>query len=136
MTTKRIDSTTAYIAAQPRTARAALRRVRSIVRKAMPGVEERISYGIPAFRLGGRTVLYMAAWTSHYSLYPSTRLLERTFRTELAPYELSHKGTIRFPLSEPVPVKLIEKIAKFRATEFPPREPLTRKASSRRARRR
>ena len=132
------DSVAAYVATQPKVAQAALRRVRAIVRKAMPGVEERISYGIPAFRLNGLNVLYIAAWKEHYSLYPSTKALERTFKKELAPYELSHKGTIRFPLAEPVPVKLIERIAKFRAGEFADRvkAKTTRPVTSRRARRR
>ena len=87
------------------------------MRKAMPGAEEVISYGIPAFKLGGRTVLYLAGWKAHYSLYPSSRALELAFKDELEPYELSHKGTIRFPLAERVPAKLIENIVKFRVKE-------------------
>ena len=52
----------------------------------------------------------------HYSLYPATDHVVAAFKDDLAPYEVD-KGTIRFPLSEPVPVKLIERIAKFRAKE-------------------
>jgi uncharacterized protein YdhG (YjbR/CyaY superfamily) len=52
----------------------------------------------------------------HYSLYPATGHLVAAFKDELAPYEVT-KGTIRFPLSEPVPVKLIERIARFLAKE-------------------
>jgi uncharacterized protein YdhG (YjbR/CyaY superfamily) len=134
--TTKHDSFAGYVAAQPRVAQRALTRVRAIVRKAMPGVEERISYGIPAFRLNGLNVLYIAGWKEHYSLYPSTKALERAFAKELAPYELSRKGTIRFPLAEPVPVKLIERIAKFRANEFADRttSKTTRSATSRSAR--
>ena len=106
-----------YLASQPKGVQTALKRVRDIIRKAMPGAEEVISYGIPAFRLGGRTVLYLAGWKAHYSLYPSSRALELTFKKELEPYELSHKGTIRFPFSEPLPAKLIENIVKFRVKE-------------------
>jgi uncharacterized protein YdhG (YjbR/CyaY superfamily) len=124
-----------YLASQPRATQAALKRVRSIIRKTMPGAEETISYGIPAYKVGGRTVLYLAGWKEHYSLYPSTRQLERAFTDELAPYELSKKGTIRFPLSEPVPAKLIERIAKFRVKESTERAKATGTATSRSARR-
>jgi uncharacterized protein YdhG (YjbR/CyaY superfamily) len=62
-------------------------------------------------------VIYFAGWKRHYSLYPATRRLVAAFKDELAPYEVNDKGTIRFPLSEPVPVKLIEAIATFRAKE-------------------
>ena len=109
-------SVTEYIAAQPAAVRGVLKRVRGIVRKAMPGAEEVISYQIPAYKLNGRAVLYFAGWARHYSLYPSTDPLVKAFKAELAPYEIS-KGTIRFPLSEPIPVKLIEGIAKFRVKE-------------------
>jgi uncharacterized protein YdhG (YjbR/CyaY superfamily) len=61
-------------------------------------------------------LLYFAGWKHHYSLYPATDDLVETFKDDLAPYEVD-KGTIRFPLSQPVPVKLIERIAKFRVKE-------------------
>jgi uncharacterized protein YdhG (YjbR/CyaY superfamily) len=75
-----------------------------------------ISYQIPAFKLHGKPVLYFAAWKEHYSIYPSNARLVAAFK-ELAKYERS-KGTIRFPLSDPVPVTLIERIARFRAKEI------------------
>jgi len=106
-----------YIAAQPKDARAVLKRVRSAIRKAVPQAEEVISYQIPAYKLNGRTMIYFAGWKQHYSLYPSTAPLVSVFKDELAPYEVNNKGTIRFPLSEPVPVRLIEALAKFRAKE-------------------
>lgn len=105
-----------YISGFPRGVQSVLRRVRSIIRKAVPGADEVISYQIPTYKLHGRPVLYFAAWKEHYSLYPSTTRLVAAFKDQLAPYERS-KGTLRFPLSEPVPVKLIEGIAKFRAKE-------------------
>ena len=105
-----------YISAQPETAQVVLQLVRSTLRKALPGVEEVISYKIPAYRLHGGIVLYFAGWKQHYSLYPAGERMITAFRNQLASYKVS-KGTIRFPLSEPVPVKLIERIAKFRAKE-------------------
>jgi uncharacterized protein YdhG (YjbR/CyaY superfamily) len=110
-----------YISAQSETAQAVLQRVRSTLRKALPGAEEVISYKIPAYKLHGGIVLYFAGWKQHYSLYPAGERLVAAFKDQLASYKVS-KGTIRFPLSEPVPVKLIERIAKLRAEEAVQRE--------------
>jgi uncharacterized protein YdhG (YjbR/CyaY superfamily) len=105
-----------YIATHPEDVQAILQRVRSTIRKAVPGAEEVISYQIPAYKLQGGAVLWFAGWKQHYSLYPATDHLVEAFKDDLAPYEV-RKGTIRFPLYQPVPVKLIERIAKFRAKE-------------------
>jgi uncharacterized protein YdhG (YjbR/CyaY superfamily) len=110
-----------YISAQPEAAQVVLQRVRNTLRRALPGTEEVISYQIPAYRLHGRIVLYFAGWKQHYSLYPASELLVAAFKDQLASYKVS-KGTIRFPLCEPIPVKLIERIAKFRAEEAAQRE--------------
>jgi uncharacterized protein YdhG (YjbR/CyaY superfamily) len=110
-----------YIASQPEALQGILGRVRSTIRKAVPGAEEVISYRIPTYKLHGGAVLYFAGWKQHYSLYPATARIVEAFKDELASYEVS-KGTIRFPLSQPVPVKLIERIAKFRAKEVAERE--------------
>jgi len=103
-----------YIASKPRDVQRILERVRKAIRKAIPAAEEGISYQVPTFKLHGRPVLFFAGWKEHYSLYPAGDALVDAFKDALAPYEVS-KGTIRFPLSEPVPDKLIERIAKFRA---------------------
>jgi uncharacterized protein YdhG (YjbR/CyaY superfamily) len=116
------NSVEEYIASQPEIVRGVLERVRSTIRKAVPQAEEVISYMIPTYKLGGRPVLYLAGWKRHYSLYPCTGRLLAAFKDDLAPYEVNNKGTIRFPLSQPVPVKLIARIAKFRAKEIAERE--------------
>ena len=103
-----------YIAGQPDALRAVLKRVRAAIRKALPGAEEVISYKIPTYKLKGTAVLYFAGWKHHYSLYPASASLVAALKEDLAPYKVN-KGTIRLPLSEPVPVNLIERIAKFRA---------------------
>ncbi|EYF01057.1 iron chaperone [Chondromyces apiculatus] len=105
-----------YLAAQPEEVRVALERVRSTIRKAVPGAEEGISYQIPTYKLPGGPVLYFAGWKQHVSLYPASEALVAAFADDLEGYVIN-KGTIRFPLSETVPVKLIERIAKFRAKE-------------------
>ena len=66
-----------YIASQPEAVQAVLQRVRSIIRKAVPGAEEVISYQIPTYKLHGRAVLYFAGWKQHYSLYPATGRVRR-----------------------------------------------------------
>jgi len=120
-----------YIASQPEATQAVLERVRSTIRKAVPGAEEVISYQIPAFKLPGGTVVFFAGWKKHFSLYPASAPLVAAFKNDLAPYEVS-KGTIRFPLGEPVPAKLIERIAKFRAREVAEHEQAKVSASKKR----
>jgi uncharacterized protein YdhG (YjbR/CyaY superfamily) len=105
-----------YIATKPDAMRPILARVRSVIRKAIPSAVEVISYQIPAYKVDGTAALYFAGWKEHYSLYPATGQVAVRFGKELARYTIS-KGTIRFPLDEPVPVKLIAKIAKLRAQE-------------------
>jgi uncharacterized protein YdhG (YjbR/CyaY superfamily) len=125
-------SVTEYMAAQPPAARAVLRLVRAAIRKALPGATESISYQIPGYKLPEGPVLAFAGWKEHYSLYPAKATLVAAFKDELAPYEVS-KGTIRFPLEKPVPVRLIERIARFRAKEAIARAKAKRAAPRRRA---
>jgi uncharacterized protein YdhG (YjbR/CyaY superfamily) len=110
-----------YIATHPDDLQAILQRVRRAIRKALPRAEEVISYQIPTYKLHGGYVIYFAGWKHHYSVYPATDRLVAAFKDELAPYEV-RKGTIRFPLSQPVPVKLIERVAKFLAKEVAERK--------------
>jgi len=118
---KTIASVDDYIAAQPAAAHGVLERVRTAIRRAVPGAKEVISYGIPTYKLPSGPVLYFAGWKKHYSLYPADARIVAAFRKDLAPYEVE-KGTIRFPLSRPVPVKLIEGIARLRAKSIAERK--------------
>jgi uncharacterized protein YdhG (YjbR/CyaY superfamily) len=115
MATPAFPSIDAYLAAQPESARTALGLVRQAVRRALPEAEESISYQIPTYKLNGRAVFYFAGWKKHFSLYPVSDALLAAF-PELSRYEIS-KGTLRFPLAEPVPEDLIERLARFRAEE-------------------
>jgi uncharacterized protein YdhG (YjbR/CyaY superfamily) len=110
-----------YIASQPEAVRSVLERVRRAIRKAVPEAEEAVSYKMPAYKLPAGPVLYFAGWKRHISLYPATATVVSAFQTDLAPYVV-HKGTIRFPLAQPIPMKLIGSIAKFRAKEVAARE--------------
>ena len=121
-----------YIAAQPKAVRDVLERVRNTIRKALPRADEVISYQIPAYKLGGRIVIFFAGWKQHYSLYPANDRVVAAFKDELAPYQVNNKGTIRFPLSAPVPAKLIAALAKFRAKEVAGREKVKMAAAKKR----
>src|SRR5262249_12083943 len=105
-----------YLAAQPKDLQVVLRRVRSIIRKAVPSAVEFISYQMPAYKVAEGPFLGLAGWKQHYSLYPASAVLLLACKDALMPYKVS-KATLRFPLSEPVPVKLIQRIAKLRAKE-------------------
>jgi uncharacterized protein YdhG (YjbR/CyaY superfamily) len=109
-------SVDAYIASKPPEARPLLERVRAILKRALPGAVEVISYQIPAYKQGGRTVVFFAGWASHFSLYPVSDALVAAFDDELLGYEHS-KGTLRFPLGKRPPATLITRIAKHRAQE-------------------
>jgi len=121
---KRVASVREYVASKPKESRASLEAVRRAILKALPNAQEGLAYQMPAYTLNGVGVLYFAGWKSHYSLYPASDALVEAFAKELAPYERS-KGTLKFPLSEPVPVRLIERIAKFRARQLTTRDAAT-----------
>jgi uncharacterized protein YdhG (YjbR/CyaY superfamily) len=113
---KQFETVDEYIAAQDKPARTALKRVRAAIRKAIPRATETISYGMPTYKLGSARVLHFAAWSRHFSIYGATRGVVASLKEQLTNYKME-KGTIRFPLSEPVPVGLIERIAKLRGQE-------------------
>jgi uncharacterized protein YdhG (YjbR/CyaY superfamily) len=100
-----------YIARQAPEVQLVLRRVRSIIRKILPKAEETISYQIPTYRLDGQYVVYFAGWKRHWSLYPVTEPIRQELGAALSAYELS-KGTARFPLGEPVPTQLVQRIVR------------------------
>jgi uncharacterized protein YdhG (YjbR/CyaY superfamily) len=101
----------AYMAAQPVRARRALATIRRAIRETVPEAAETVSYGIPAFRLGDRVLIYFAGWKHHTSLYPiGPRLAEACG----AKGYTTSKGTIQFPLEKPVPVALVKRLVKAR----------------------
>ena len=98
-----------YIGSFPADVQDILREVRGTIQGAVPEAGERISYGIAAFTLGGRDLVYFAGWKKHISVYP-VPTEDADLSRELAPY-LAAKGTLKFPLREPVPYPLIGRVA-------------------------
>ncbi len=90
--------------------------LRSAIKRAAPGITERISYRIPTFDLDGRYVLYIAAFKDHVSVYPVTAGMVERYSDEIARFRRG-KGTLGFPLTEPIPVALVAKLAKLRVQE-------------------
>lgn len=128
------ESVDDYIAAQPPAARATLKRVRSTIRKALPGASEGISYQIPIYKLDGAMVLYFAGFRDHYSIYPATpRVL--TALGKQAAGVLHSKATLRFSYDDALPARLITRFAKLRAAEARERKqakPAARRSAAKR----
>ena len=109
-----------YLASLPAKPRAGLQKLRTTIRTIVPDAEEGLSYGMPAFRLGGRPLIAFAAAKEHSSLYPMSASVIRALAPELERYETS-KGTVRFPPDRPPPARLVAKILKARIAELQPR---------------
>jgi uncharacterized protein YdhG (YjbR/CyaY superfamily) len=105
-----------YIQTFPQDVQDILEQVRQTIHKAVPEAEEVISYQIPAFKFHG-WVFYFSAHKKHYSLScPPPFTVFEAFKKDLSAYEVS-KSAIQFPLDKPVPVKLIQQMAQYRAKE-------------------
>src|SRR5215470_7248967 len=100
-----------YIAGFPKDVQAKLQKIRTTIMKAAPQAEEAIKYQMPTFTLNGNLV-HFAAYKNHIGFYPAPSGIE-AFKKDLAPYE-SGKGTLKFPLDEPIPFGLITKVVKYR----------------------
>src|SRR5213082_3154968 len=100
-----------YLATAKPDQRRTLAKLRKTIHAVAPKAKECISYGIPAFRLNGRSLVFFAAWANHYALYPGSSATLKKFRNELRDFQTS-KGTIRFSPGNPLPVPLVRKLVK------------------------
>ena len=96
--------------------RKTLQKLRQTIQIAAPKAEECISYGIPAFRLNGRSLVFFGAWRGHCAFYPGSAATLKNFRNELRNFQTS-KGTIRFSPDKPLPVALVKRLVKTRIAE-------------------
>jgi uncharacterized protein YdhG (YjbR/CyaY superfamily) len=106
-----------YLATLSDAQRAGIDALRDAVRAAAPEAEEGISYGIPVFRVDGKTLVWVAAWKQHFGLYPLSAAMLRDHAAALDGYETS-KGTVRFPATRPLPIDLVKTLAGARLVEL------------------
>jgi uncharacterized protein YdhG (YjbR/CyaY superfamily) len=119
---KNIDEYLARLSVEKRDA---LEKLRSDIRSAAPKAEEILSYGVPAYRLGGRLLMAFGAATNHCAFYPGAFPVE-THKDELKAYGTS-KGTIHFQADSPLPAALVRKLVKTRIAEYAAQQRHTRK---------
>jgi uncharacterized protein YdhG (YjbR/CyaY superfamily) len=105
-----------YIASFPKETQGKLQKIRQTLKKAAPEAFEAISYQIPTFKVNGRNLVHFAAWKEHIGFY-ATPSGNAAFKKELLKYKVA-KGSIQFPLDEPIPYDLITQIARFRVKEI------------------
>ncbi len=115
MTTDKHSSIPDYIASFPNETREILELVRATIQKAAPDATEAIKYAIPTFMLNGKNLVHFAAFKSHIGFY-ATPSGHESFKEELSKYKQG-KGSVQFPIDEPMPLELITRIVQFRVAE-------------------
>ena len=113
--TKQFTTVDEYIASFPEKTRKALEEVRAVIKSVTPEAVENISYEIAAFRVNGKNYVSIAGWKEHISIYPIPSGSD-AFNKQIAKYT-SGRGTLKFPLNEPLPLKLIEKAIKYKLAD-------------------
>jgi len=111
----------AYIAAFPPDVQEKLQALRAAIRSAAPHTTESISYGIPTFKQNKAVVIYFAGWKQHLAVYPALSG-DEALQRELAPYRES-KGTLHFPLDQPLPLDLVQRAVRARLDEISTKAP-------------
>jgi len=114
-TKARFKSMDEYIATFPDETQKILKELRATIKAAAPEAGETISYGIPTFTLNGTYLIYFAGWKNHISIYPIPTGTE-AFNKQVSQY-VEGKGTLKFPMDKPLPLKLITKIVRLRVNE-------------------
>lgn len=127
MNNKKVDfiSMNEYIASFPEEVQIKLEEIRATIKAAAPESQEKISYQIAAFELNGKNLIHFAGWKKHIAIYPIPSGTE-AFNQELSQF-VGGKGTLKIPLSKPMPLELIEKIVKLRIEENMKRQAEIRK---------
>lgn len=115
MTSKPPQNIDSYLIHFPEETKIKLEQIRKLVKKLAPESEEAMKYGIPTFRLNNTNLVHFAGFAAHIGFYPSPSGIA-AFKKELSAYK-NAKGSVQFPLSEPLPLELISKIIEFRINE-------------------
>ncbi len=110
---KKVENVDAYICRFPKSVQSKLKQIRSVIFDMAPLAEELISYGMPAYKLNKRPLVYFAAYENHIGLYaiPSTH---QAFEKELKKYKRG-KGSVQFPIDDALPIELIKMMVNYRA---------------------
>jgi len=116
-TKKQFKAIDEYIETFPEDAQKILQKLRLTIKESAPGSVETISYQMPTFKLNGKGLVYFAAFKNHIGFYPIPSGIE-AFEKELSPYKQG-KGSVQFPIDQPIPYALVRKIVKFRAKQNP-----------------
>lgn len=116
MDTHKPETIDEYIRAFPKEVQDVLQQIRKAIRDEAPEAVEAISYQMPTFKLIGKNLVHFAGWKSHIGFYPTPSGTE-AFKNEISKYHAA-KGSIQFPLSEPMPMKLIRDIVRFRVKDI------------------
>ena len=116
---KKIKTIDEYIATFPKSVQVILEEFRQAIKDAAPEAEETISYQMPAFKQNG-VLVWFAAFKNHVGFFPKVSAIE-AFKEQLSSYQTS-KGTIQFPINEPIPLDLVKEIVKFRIKENAPKK--------------
>ncbi len=114
MNTSRFTSIDEYIASFPENVQSKLAELRTVIKAAAPEAVEKISYQMPTFYLKGNLV-HFAAFKRHIGFYPAPRGIE-AFKQELSVYQ-GGKGSVQFPIDQPLPLDLVSRIVRFRVAE-------------------
>ena len=104
-----------YVSTLPENAQKAMGEIIAAIKDNVPNAEEHISYNMPAFKVNGEYFVHFSAWKNHIGMYPIPAGNE-AFQKQIEPYR-SAKSSLNFPLDKPMPIKLIEKVIKFRIAE-------------------
>lgn len=107
-----------YLAKLPASQRAQVLKLRDAIHSAAPEAVESFGYGMPAFALDGKNFIWFGAWKNHISFYPISEATRRALAHEVAGYDTSGKGTIRFRSDEDLPTSLIARLVKARIAEL------------------
>ena len=112
---KQFKTIDAYIKTSPKDVQHILEEMRQTIREAAPQAVETISYQMPTFKLEGKGLIYFAAFKNHIGFYPIPSGIE-AFEEELSRYKQG-KGSVQFPINQPVPFDLVRRIVRFRVKE-------------------